>query len=236
MAIETKSGISLRKFLGVLIGAVWAAAFVLGGAQCEYNGYSPVGPLQEDITGAAVDTTPADENTLKTKVKAAEGATLELDDCTVVIPPLALSEDTEITLRKVVDFDDSLLTKPVPLYSPVFSFEPHGLNFAMPVTVVIQYDAPTPPETDGDAETEADAAAGEAETGEAAETTEAAGEGDATETAVDKTDHYSAFYWSDGDDQRSFTAVSGAVLIDGKAAAQITHFSSGFIGGSASMR
>lgn len=59
------------------------------------------------------------------------GGTIVLEGARIEIPAGALSEETLITITVT----DEVVLDPFIGFSPVFSFEPHGLAFAAPVTV-----------------------------------------------------------------------------------------------------
>lgn len=73
-------------------------------------------------------------------VSAADGATLSIEGVTLEIPPGALAEDTEITVR--VYAPDDTLPEADALWGNVIVLEPHGLEFVEPV--VLEIPAPDP--------------------------------------------------------------------------------------------
>lgn len=67
----------------------------------------------------------------KTEVIGPDGGTIEYEGLTLIVPAGALSEDVEIELTKTGEAPAGEFTR----LSPVFKFEPEGLQFAAPVSV-----------------------------------------------------------------------------------------------------
>lgn len=79
---------------------------------------------------------PIAPGTRATRVVDASGEILGLEGLTLTIPAGALEEPTEISIVAT----DRSAPEPFHAFSPLFRFEPSGLEFAVPVTVTLPFD------------------------------------------------------------------------------------------------